>query len=96
MWWYSLGRGNSSGRVTSTIWYCRDGDQVSAKIAFSTEANAEIEKFKRSNIYYINLSGTNGRVCSNEAIQAMYSMTKILDADISKITKEVSIIKRKK
>lgn len=73
-----------------------DGDQVTAKIAFSTEANAEIEKYKKSNIYYINLSGNAGRVCSNEAIQAMYSMTKILDTDRSKITKEVSIVKRKK
>lgn len=72
-----------------------DGDQVTGKVAFSKEANEELKKYRNSNIYYITLSGVNGRTCSNESIQSLYSMTKILNEDRNKITKEVSIVRRK-
>ena len=68
---------------------------MTAKVAFSNEANEELSKYMNSNIYYIDLSGTNVHKCSNEAIQSLYSLTKVLNDDKGKITKEVSIVKRK-
>ena len=42
-----------------------------------------------TNMHYIDLSGTNGRVSSHEAIQAIYCLTKVVDS--SKITPTKSI-----
>ena len=52
-----------------------DGDQVTVSAVYSEEANKELAKFKDSNAQFITLSGINGRVASNEAIQAMYNLT---------------------
>ena len=57
-----------------------DGDQVSAKLAYSVEANEELERFKNSNGQFITLNGINGRKAGNEAIQAMYNLTVIVDS----------------
>lgn len=53
-----------------------DGDQVTVKILFSQEANAECEKVMNSKAYFINSEGKNIRKVSSEAIQTLYSMTK--------------------
>lgn len=97
---------NTSNKFIDTLQMCNlflkaiggdyDGDQVTSKASFSTEANEELDRYINSNIFYIDLSGTNVRQCSNESIQSMYSMTKILNEDRNKITKEVSIVPRKK
>lgn len=64
--------------------YCKlmladyDGDQVTVSAVYSTEANKELAKFKDSNAQFITLSGTNGRIAGNEAIQAMYNLTLVL------------------
>lgn len=55
-----------------------DGDQVTVSAAYSVEANNELAKFKDSNGQFITLSGTNGRIASNEAVQAMYNLTLVL------------------
>ena len=52
-----------------------DGDQVSAKLAYSVESNEELENFRNSNGQFITLNGINGRVADKEAIQAMYNLT---------------------
>lgn len=52
-----------------------DGDQVTVSGVYSIEANEELAKFKDSNGQFITLSGTNGRIAGNEAIQAMYNLT---------------------
>lgn len=52
-----------------------DGDQVSNKVAFSTESNEELEKFMNSKGFFINLGASNIRVPIHEAIQSMYSLT---------------------
>ena len=55
-----------------------DGDQVTVKMPFSVEANQELEKHLNSNGQFIALNGENGRVATNEAIQAMYNLTLVL------------------
>ena len=42
--------------------------------------------FLHSKSHYINFSGSNIRKPSNEAIQSLYSMTKVLDQDLNKLT----------
>ena len=41
--------------------------------------------FLHSKSHYINFSGSNIRKPSNEAIQSLYSMTKVLDQDKDKL-----------
>lgn len=55
-----------------------DGDQITAKVAFSLESNEELERYMNSKSYYINLGANNGRTSSNEAIQALYNLTLVL------------------
>ena len=51
------------------------------------ESNKELRDFIKSKSHYINFSGNNVRKPSHEAIQSLYSMTKILDQDKSRLTK---------
>ena len=39
------------------------------------EANKELEDMMNSKAHYITLGAKNGRVASNEAIQALYNLT---------------------
>lgn len=55
-----------------------DGDQVTCRIAYSIEANEEIDKYLNSKAYYINLGGRNIKTSSNEAIQSLYNLTQVL------------------
>ena len=41
--------------------------------------------FLHSKSHYINFSGSNIRTPSHEAIQSLYSMTKVLDQDKDKL-----------
>lgn len=53
-----------------------DGDQITAKILWTQEANAEIERVINSKSYFITPTGKNIRVVGNEAIQTLYALTK--------------------
>lgn len=66
-----------------------DGDQVTAKVAFTKEANAELAKFAQSKKNYIDLGGKNARASSKEAIQSLYSLT--IHIPGNNITKEVKM-----
>ena len=66
-----------------------DGDQVGVKGVWSVEANEECRKIIESKAYYLDLNGMNIKVSTNEAVQAIYSLTKILDADKGKLTDPV-------
>ena len=55
-----------------------DGDQVTCKVAFTTESNKELEEFCKSKKNYITLGCKNVRVSSNECIQSLYNLTLIL------------------
>lgn len=87
---------NTSNKFIDTLNICNlllkgiggdyDGDTVSIKAAWLQETNEELFKFMESKSMYINFSGSNIRVASNEAIQSLYSMTKILDEDKKKLT----------
>lgn len=66
-----------------------DGDQVTAKVAFTKEANDELEKFAQSKKNYINLGGKNARNPSKECIQALYSLT--IHIPGNNITKDVKL-----
>lgn len=79
---------NTSNRFVDTINICNlylsaiggdyDGDQVTAKAAFTLEANEELDKFMNSKAHYISLGANNIRTSSNEAIQALYNLTLVL------------------
>lgn len=66
-----------------------DGDQVSVKAAYSIEANEELIAYMNSKKNYLDLGGINMRVASNEAIQSLYSMTRILPESEKKLTNPV-------
>ena len=53
-------------------------DTVSAKGVYTKEANEELGKFINSKANYINLSGKPLRSSSNEAIQSIYDLTRVL------------------
>lgn len=46
---------------------------------WTNEANAELEQSLNSKKQYIGLTGKNVRTGSNEAIQALYSLTLVLN-----------------
>lgn len=88
--WYPKIRQEDIGKDTSNKFidtcsianpYCKmmgadyDGDTVTVKMLYTNEANEELEKYTNSPAQFINLSGMNGRVAGNEAIQAMYNLT---------------------
>jgi hypothetical protein len=53
-----------------------DGDQVSVRVVFSQEANAECERLHGAPTNFLSANGTNVRVTTNEAIQTLYMLTK--------------------
>lgn len=87
---------NTSNKFIDTLSICNlliggmgadyDGDSVGVKGVMIQESNRELIKFLNSKSHYINFSGSNIRTPSNEAIQSLYSMTKVLDQDIPKLT----------
>lgn len=62
-----------------------DGDTVGIKGVWLREANDELNKYTNSKMHYINFGGSNIRVSSNEALQSIYSLTKVLSTDLSKL-----------
>lgn len=64
-----------------------DGDQVKLSVVFSDEANEELDKYTDSKLNFIDLGINNVRSSSNEAIQAMYNLTLILNDDKLKLSK---------
>lgn len=66
-----------------------DGDQTGVKGVWSVEANEECMKIINSKSYYLNLNCINIKVSTNEAVQSLYSLTKILDTDNNKLTDPV-------
>ena len=71
-----------------------DGDQVTAKVAFTKEANEELSKFVNSKSNYVNLGGQNIRIPEHESIQSLYSLT--IKLPNSNVTENVEIGKLKK
>ena len=63
-----------------------DGDQITATIFFTQEANEEVEKLMKTPSYYMTMSGGNMRTISHEVVQAFYVLTK----DPNKESKEIS------
>jgi uncharacterized protein YsxB (DUF464 family) len=66
-----------------------DGDQVGVKGVWSVEANEECKKIIESKSYYLDLNCVNIKVSTNEAVQCLYSLTKILDVDKNKLSDPV-------
>lgn len=55
-----------------------DGDQISCKGVFTNEANDELNSFIDSKANYIGLDGKCTLITTNESIQSMYNLTKVL------------------
>ena len=79
---------NTSNKFIDTLNICNlylkaivgdyDGDQVGIKAVYTDEANDELIKFIDSKANYIDFGGINIRQSSNEAVQSIYSLTKVL------------------
>ena len=59
------------------------------KGVWSVEANEECKKIVESKSYYLDLNCVNIKVSTNEAVQSIYSLTKVLDTDSDKLTEPV-------
>lgn len=59
---------------------------MSVKGIYTEEANKELLEYMNSKQNFLDLGGINMRVSSNEAIQSLYSMTKILPETRPKLT----------
>ena len=67
-----------------------DGDQCTVRGVFTDEANVELASFMNTKKNFIGLGGSNLRNVGADAIQSLYSLTKVLDKDKSKLTKNIS------
>jgi hypothetical protein len=67
-----------SNLMLSAIGGDYDGDQTSVKGVFTKEANNELLKFMNSKANYIGFNGECIRTSSNEAIQSIYDLTRVL------------------
>ena len=63
-----------------------DGDQITVKMPYSVEANKELEKYANSKAQFVTVAGENGRTADKTSIQAIYSLTNVLDDDRNKLT----------
>ena len=63
-----------------------DGDQVGVRGVYTIEANEEIENLLNSKKFYLNLTGINNRVSTIEAIQSIFSLTRVLPETANKLT----------
>lgn len=63
-----------------------DGDTGVMKGSFFKETNEELASFVDSKANFINLGCENIRVSSNEAVQSLYNLTKVLSQDEDKLT----------
>lgn len=66
-----------------------DGDTVGVKGVWLKEDNDQMDAFLKSKIMFINFGGMNIRTSSNEALQCIYSLSKVLDSDKVKLTQPV-------
>lgn len=66
-----------------------DGDTIVMKGSFFKETNEELKKFVQTKVNYIDMGCSNVRVSNNEAVQAIYNLTKILYADKEKLSEPV-------
>lgn len=66
-----------------------DGDTGMVKGSFFKETNEEQSSFVNSKANYINAGCENIRISANESIQAMYSLTKVLNKDKAKLTQPI-------
>lgn len=80
---------NISNLHLSSIGGDYDGDQVSVKGVYSVEANEECDRYLRSNASIINFGAGSAKESTNEAIQSLYCLTKVLSQDKEKLTDPV-------
>lgn len=66
-----------------------DGDQTGVKGTWSVEANEECMNIINSKAYYLDLNCINVKKSTNEAIQCIYSLTKVLEQDENKLSNPV-------
>jgi len=71
-----------SNLMLSAIGGDYDGDQVSVKGVFTKEANDELLNFINSKANYIGFNGECIRTSSNEAIQSIYNLTRVLPGTV--------------
>ena len=64
-------------------------DQVTVKMVYSEEANQELMKIIDSRRNLLGLDAKGVRESDKEAIQAMYSLTRVLDEDKKKISSPI-------
>lgn len=73
-----------------------DGDTVVVRGCYMQEVNEELMAFKNSKMNFINLGCDNIRSSSGDALQSIYCLTKVLDEDKDKLTKDIKFVRVKK
>lgn len=73
-----------------------DGDTVVLKGCYMQEVNEELMKFKDSKMNFINLGCDNIRKSDGDVIQSIYCLTKVLEEDKGKLTKDIKFTRVKK
>ena len=63
-----------------------DGDTAVVKGVYTVEANEELRQFRNSKMNFIDLGAGSIRSSSADVIQSLYSITKVLSTDESKLT----------
>ena len=63
-----------------------DGDTICVRGVFTNEANDELKKFVKEKKNFIGLGGNNMRSAGKDTIQSLYSLTKVLSEDESKLS----------
>lgn len=56
-----------------------DGDQVSIKGVYSSEANMECDKLVKGKANILDINASNVRKSTNENVQTLYTLTKRLN-----------------
>ena len=69
-----------------------DGDTVVMKGCYMQEVNEELMSFMNSKMNFINLGADNIRKQGSDVIHAIYCLTKVLDEDEGKLTKDIKFI----
>ena len=72
-----------------------DGDTVVCKGCYMQEVNTELLEFSHSKMNFIDLGCNNIRESGGNVVQSMYCLTKVLDEDKPKLSKEIKFRKVK-
>ena len=67
-----------------------DGDTVTVKGCYTQEVNSELHEFMNSKQNFLDLGCRNVRDSKGDAVHSIFCLTRVLEADKPKLTKDIS------